>query len=74
MTKIFAILDTETNQFVKMPSGKVAWESTGAAKSAFLLHMVSYDKNWKKPKFEEQSRYKIVELTEYYWMYKELQE
>lgn len=73
MTFIYAILDTETDQFVKMTSGKVAWLTTGAAKNAFLLHMVSYDKKWKKPKFEEQTRYEIVELTEYYHMYKGLE-
>lgn len=72
MTQIFAILDTETDEFVRMQSGKVAWESTGAAKNAFKLHKMEYDSNWKKPKFEDQTQYVIVNLSEYYFMYKGL--
>ncbi len=72
MTKIYAILDTETELFVTYNS-KCAWSKAGNAKNAFSQHQ-PYDKDWKRLKFEEQTRYKIVELTEYYWMYKGLQE
>ena len=73
MTKIYVILDTETDQFMSFGS-KCAWLKEGFAKAAFQCHYVKYDKNWKKPKFEEQSRFVVVDLSEYYFMYKQLED
>jgi hypothetical protein len=69
VTKIFGILDTETNEFVSYNS-KCAWSKIGNAKNAFALHGNVYDKFagcFVKPYFDDQTRYVIVDLTETYY-------
>lgn len=75
MTEIYAILDTEKGDFISFNS-KRAWIRVGAAKNAFGLHMPRLVDERGYPiyqRFDEQTRYKIVELTEYYFMYKQLE-
>lgn len=70
---IYAILDTQTNQFVSYNS-KCAWSKAGNAKNAFAMHSGSrYAPHGARPYFDEQDRYVIVELSEYYFMYKQLE-
>lgn len=74
MTKVFAILDTEENKFTSFNS-RCAWSKMGTAKNAFT-HNNQYwdgDKGFVRIKYDEQTRYKVVELTEYFYMYKDLE-
>jgi hypothetical protein len=74
MTNIYGILDTETNEFVSYNS-KCAWSKVGNAKNAFALHSDIYDKfaeQFVKVKFDDQSRFVIVDLTEAYFRLDEL--
>jgi hypothetical protein len=67
MTKVFAILDKEKDEFVTMPSGKCAWPSERAAKSAYTCHM---GPNWHykdRQSYNEQERFVVVDLTEAYF-------
>jgi hypothetical protein len=68
MTSIYGILDTETNEFVSYNS-KCAWSKVGNAKNAFNLHTGATHSwyNPPRPKFDEQTRYVIVDLTEAYF-------
>lgn len=54
MASVFIIIDKETKEQLKFKS-KCSWDSTRAAKNAFNLH--------KGERFDEQSVYKIIELT-----------
>jgi len=72
MNKIFAILDSETNTFISYNS-KCAWSKAGNAKNAFSQH-APYDKGWNRLKFDEQTRFVIVELTEPYFRLKGLED
>jgi hypothetical protein len=67
MTSIYGILDTEINQFVTVASGKVAWPTARAAKSAYTCHMGPSWCHKERPRFDEQTRYVIVDLTEAYF-------
>lgn len=64
---IFAIFDTEEQQFVQYKS-KVAWASSGAAKAAWNLHdrtrNYTYKEGWWKGIFDDQSRFVIKNLLE----------
>jgi hypothetical protein len=48
-------------------SGKVAWPSERAAKSAYTCHMGPNYFHKDRKNFNEQERYKIIELTEAYF-------
>ncbi len=63
--KIYAILDTSTNEFVSFNS-KCAWSKAGNAKNAFGCHMPR-DRNYEQQRFDEQERHKLIELTEYFY-------
>jgi hypothetical protein len=62
MTSIYGILDTETNQFVSY-GAKIAWNALRNAKNAYNYHR-NYGDN---KRFDEQTRYVIVDLTEAYF-------
>lgn len=57
--ELFAILDTENNSFWFSGMNRVAYSSSGTAKSAFS----SSSKNPLKCKFGDQSRFKIVRVA-----------
>jgi hypothetical protein len=62
MTAIYGILDTQTNQFISY-GAKIAWSASRNAKNAY-----NYHRDYRDPKrFDEQTRYKLVELTEAYF-------
>jgi len=65
-TKIFAIRNKESGEFVSYNS-KCAWAKGGNAKNAFALHH-----SWPRTLWDEQDTHELVELTEYYHMYKDL--
>lgn len=67
MTAIYGILDTETNQFVCFENKKLAWAKPAYAKAAWNLHSGALDYFNPSHKFNEQTRYKVVELTEAYY-------
>lgn len=74
MTRIYAIRNKETGEFVSYNS-KCAWSKIGNAKNAFNLHtgaMRYY--NPPKPKFDEQDVFEIVDLTEAYYRLEGLME
>jgi len=64
-TNLYAIYNTQTNQFLKFGS-KIAWTNAGAAKNAYNLHEGN---SWSKlgHKFDEQSRYIVVTLDAEYF-------
>jgi hypothetical protein len=62
MTAIYAILDTQTNQFISY-GAKIAWNAARNAKNAYNYHRDYGDPQ----RFDEQTRYKLVELTEAYF-------
>ncbi len=64
MTKIIAILDTETNEFISYNS-KCAWTKPGNAKKAWANANNGYGREFVR--FDEQSRYKLIDLTETYY-------
>jgi hypothetical protein len=67
MTKIYGIIDKETNSFVEF-NGRSCWKSTGGAKLSYAEATVYFDgSRWIKKKFDDQARYEIVELTEVYF-------
>ncbi len=64
MTKIIAILDTETNGFISYNS-KCAWTKPGNAKNAWANANNGYGREFVS--FNEQTRHKLVDLTETYY-------
>lgn len=63
--KIYAIINTKTNETFQADSGKIGWDSTGAAKNAWNLTNVRWeeeDRKMRRPKFNEQDVYVIVEI------------
>lgn len=69
LSKIFAIRDKETKEFLVFNS-KCAWTKRGNAKNAWA-NAQRYDS---KVLFDEQDKYEIVELTEIVFMYEDLLE
>lgn len=69
MTKIFAILDTDTDSFCVF-NGRNSWSALNALQSSFHAAQ-KYRLLEDKMKWKEQTRYVAVELTEYYHMYKQ---
>jgi len=67
MTSIYGILDTETGQFISY-GAKIAWNHTRNAKNAYNYHRNYNDTK----KFDEQTRYEIVNLTEAYFRLEDL--
>ncbi len=65
--KVYAIRNIATGEFERV-NNKTCWMSVAAAKSSFSA---DYWAN-KGVKFSEQNKYQIIELTEYYNMYKDL--
>lgn len=64
--KIYSIVNTKTNETFQADSGKIGWDSTGAAKNAWNLSNINFeheDKKLRRPKFNEQDVYVIVELN-----------
>lgn len=75
MNKIFAIYDTQENTFLSFRS-KVAWATIAAAKNAFGLHMPRlYNEavGYCQQRFDDQTRYEIVELSEVFYRMKQLE-
>lgn len=70
MSKIYAIRNKESGEFVSYNS-KCAWSKAGNAKNAFTMHQ-PYSYSTSKVKFDDQGEFEIIELTEYYFMYKDL--
>lgn len=74
MSKVFAIYNTAEQTFLTFRS-KVAWATVGAAKAAYYLHygckgkVVGTDHY-----FDDQTKYKIVELTEEFYRLKDLED
>lgn len=69
MTKIFAIRNKETKEFLAYNS-KCAWTKRGNAKNAWANANNHYGKDFVS--FDEQSEYEIVDLTEIVYMYEDL--
>ena len=72
MTKIYSILDTETNQFCVFNS-RNSWSALNALQSSFHAGQ-KYRLPEEKVKWKEQTRWIAVELSEYYFMYKQLED
>ena len=70
-TKIYAILDTSTNEFCSF-NGRNSWSATNAMQSSFHASQ-KYQKLADKVKWKEQTQYIAVELTEYYFNMKGLE-
>lgn len=74
MSKIYAIYNIEENTFLTFGS-KVAWATIGAAKAAYYLHwgckgkIIGTDHY-----FDDQTKYQIVELTEEFYRFKDLED
>jgi hypothetical protein len=64
--KVYFIYDTEKKNYkYTLRNSKTSWHSKGAAKCAWNLHWntpYSSNKDIKKPRFNEQTRYVIHEL------------
>ncbi len=74
MSKVFAIYDTQENEFVTFNS-RCAWSKMGTAKNAFTQnsHVWIADVGFVKTKYDEQTRYEIVELSEVFYQMKQLE-
>ena len=70
MTKIYSILDTETNQFCVF-NNRNSWSALNALQSSF--HAGQKYSRAPVIKWKEQKRWIAVELSEYYFMYKSLE-
>lgn len=70
-TKIFAILDTETNEF-RVFNSRNSWSALNALQSSFHAGQKYWSVD-RKVKWKEQTRYIAVELSDYYFMYKSLE-
>jgi hypothetical protein len=70
LTKIFAIRNVETGEFISYAS-KCAWKTSGAAKAAFGLHSERME-DFSQQKFDYQDKYELVDLTEIVYMYEGL--
>jgi hypothetical protein len=68
MTKIYAIIDTETNEFIAYNS-KCAWTKPGNAKNAWANANNGYGREFVR--FDDQIRYQLVDLTEVYRCHEE---
>ena len=62
-TKIIAIRCKATGEFLLFKN-KCAWQSTGAAKSAWALHSTV---NGRRDLFDSQNTHELVDLTEAYY-------
>ena len=69
MTKIYAIRNKQTKEFVSFNS-KCAWSKAGNAKNAWAAANKVYGKVFVP--FDEQDTHEIVELTEVVFMYEGL--
>lgn len=73
-SKIYAFVEKNTLEFLKVQSGKVGWMTKGAAKNAFNLHMQNHfpeirkqlglEKHWESIDrlWEKQDKYALVEI------------
>lgn len=64
MTKIFAIRNKDTGEFVSC-NGHVAWAKAGSAKVSWGITYKRYDE--RKGAFDKQDTYEIVDLEEAYY-------
>lgn len=69
-TKIYAIRCKETGEF-QVYNNRCAWTKAGNAKNAWVNANNGFGKDFIG--FDEQEDYEILELTEYVWMYEDLQ-